>query len=270
MIEEILKYIRELVSNGKLELAGTFAETSLAIQAKILEIVDGTEYYGAVQKYAGTIDTIERVIVSQYASINDLDVKDVVFGNKFRSQVVNVLEDALLQDGFLSEIIEPIRDVIAKQALYGVSFEEAEKEVSDYITKNGLGSQMKSVRPKQVGRDLLYQYDGAIQREIQKDYGMNAFIYVGGHVKDTRPFCDHLADREDGEWFIDELEEVLEEYCPNGVPSGAKVSYTTIGGVKESTKGAGMIRGTSVDNFAILRGGYNCLHEVIYIFKEKR
>jgi hypothetical protein len=66
---------------------------------------------------------------------------------------------------------------------------------------------------------------------------------------------------------ITQLQTALDEYCPNGVPSPIKIRYETVNDVEHFLpKGNGMIRGTNLQNFPSLRGGYNCRHEWKWIF----
>lgn len=273
IFKDVKKYLLSLIENGNLSLKGKKLNTvALQIQKEILKTVGNSKYYSGVKQYTGTIDVVEKIIIEQYANIVKVDVKDIVLKNPFRSAVVKNLENQLQGQAFIKDIIEPIRDVIAQQVMFGTNYEQASDIIEKYIEKNGLDKKMRRVNVGQVGRDLLHQYDGAVQTEIAKGFDFNGMMYIGGHVEDTRPICDHLADRESGLWKLTELQEVLDDYCPNGIPSNEPITYETIeeedGSFvkKKAKKGSGMIEGTVLDNFAILRGGYGCLHEVIFIY----
>lgn len=273
IFESVKSYLLSLTSGGKLSLGGQqLSRIALQIQQEITRAVDQSEYYDGVQSYKATIGIIERIIIEQYAEITGVSVNNVVEANPFRGRVMDSLDNHLSGNAFYADILEPIRNIIVQQILYGISYEKATEIIEEFISKKGLDSTLRNVNSGQVGRDLLNQYDGAIQNEIRKEYEFNGFIWVGGHVEDTRPVCDHLADRENGQWSMEELSDVLDEYCPNGEPSQEMISYETItddtGQVvkKRAKKGAGMIRGTSLDNFAIVRGGFNCLHELVFIY----
>ena len=58
---------------------------------------------------------------------------------------------------------------------------------------------------------------------------------------------------------ISELQNDLDEYCPNGIPSDDKI---TIDG-KQYKKGAGMMKLTTVKTFPLFKGGAenNCHHK---------
>ena len=272
--KDVKEYLLQLIKDGKLSLDNKeLTQLTLNIQAEILKSIDKTGYYEGIKQYKSTLTTVERIIVEQYAEITGVAVGEVVFNNKFRNNVLKSLDNHLLGRAFLADIVQPMRDVIVQQALLGLDYEQATKIISDYIDKNGLQKKLKRVQAGQVGRDILNQYDGAIQNEIRKKYDFDGFRYIGGLVEDSRPVCTKLSEKLI--WSLDELQVVLGEYCPNGIPSKVPITYRTIplppeegGGfkIKKGKKGGGMIEGTSVDNFGIVRGGYNCLHEVIFTY----
>lgn len=92
----------------------------------------------------------------------------------------------------------------------------------------------------QIARDSLFQYNGTIQDNIGQKYNLTKFIYVGGLVKESRPFCKHLAGL-DRKIDIEEIPELVKRYPEGLVPN------------------------TTRENFPTYRGGYNCLHNVMMV-----
>ena len=103
---------------------------------------------------------------------------------------------------------------------------------------------------RQVATDALFQYDGALNEDIKKEFGFTKFRYLGSLVEDSRPFCEHMKSL-GGVIDIEQLKIALDDFCPNGEP--------------KKGKGDGMIKGTTVANFSINRGGYNCGHRVRWV-----
>jgi hypothetical protein len=112
--------------------------------------------------------------------------------------------------------------------------------------------------------DSLSQYDGAMNKMIADVYEFDNFIYVSNTIETSRPFCIHMRDDLGGRFSKDQLKIALNEYCPAGDPSDQTIEYKTHSGeVKRGKKGSGMIKGTTVENFVQLRGGYGCRHRCI-------
>jgi hypothetical protein len=98
-----------------------------------------------------------------------------------------------------------------------------------------------------VARDSINQYDGSIQNVIKNELELNDFIYSGSIIKDSRCQCRYWVykiklKKED---LIDEIQIALDG--------------RSLGGCNCS----GMIPGTTIDNFAVNRGGYACRHRAI-------
>jgi hypothetical protein len=105
---------------------------------------------------------------------------------------------------------------------------------------------------------------------VRVAYELKDIIYVGNTIENTRPICAHLRDTLKGRITGEQLKQTLAEYCPNGIPSKKKITYTTVKGDEHTArKGSGMIEGTRYDNFAQLRGGYGCRHEAIWVRAKK-
>jgi len=92
----------------------------------------------------------------------------------------------------------------------------------------------------QVSRDALNQFDGQVNSRIAEEFGLNAFRYVGSIIEDSRPQCVRWVGKE--VLLLDELSNEISWAYSNGT---------------------GMIPGTTRDNFAVYRGGYNCRHSAI-------
>lgn len=92
----------------------------------------------------------------------------------------------------------------------------------------------------QIARDSIFQYNGVVQGNIGDKYGLKNFIYVGGLVEDSRPFCRHLVQL-NRRINIDEVPPLVEQYPQGLIPDTTKY------------------------NFPQYRGGYNCLHNVMMV-----
>jgi len=140
------------------------------------------------------------------------------------------------------------------------------QETADLLKRQLVDKPLLIRHVDQVAFDALRQYNGAINDEVRKTYNLKHFFYIGSEIETTRPVCDHIRDNYKGAISIDQLKVILDEFCPNGIPSDVSITYETVNGVKRTAKkGAGMYDGTTVDNFCQNCGGNRCRHEVKWV-----
>lgn len=171
--------------------------------------------------------------------------REKLTGNQFNTDVVNVLTDSIREGAFLNKQFTEQKEILRELLV-------EKKLLTDYVSLNA--------------EDLIMQYRGTINLDVKEKYNPKFFNYVGSEIETSRPICSHIKDNLGTRISVDELEVVLNEFCPNGIPSQERITYETVNGVKKTAKkGSGMVKGTNVDNFEILRGGYRCRHEVVWI-----
>ena len=171
--------------------------------------------------------------------------KNKLSGSQFNTDVVNVLTDSIREGAFL-----------------GKEFTEQKTILADLLVEKNLLTNYVTT----TANDLMYQYRGTINSDIKEKYNPKYFNYLGREVETSRPICSHLIDNFGARISVDELKKVLDEYAPNGIPSEEVITYETVNGIKKKAKkGSGMIKGTNIDNFDVVRGGYYCQHEVVWV-----
>lgn len=223
-------------------------------------------------KYLGYEDII-RNYINKYGLIDDKNlqyysrslqlIEDEALNEQrneiFRKQVA----DNLAIDGMLEA--KDIANALRTQALMGTDIVEVQESLKkDFLQGDNSENTEFARRIDVTTHDAIMQYNGMQQESIANEFGLVNFRYISSVIETSRPICTHIHDNYDIVTKED-LSKILREYCPNGEPSQVKITYTTVNGVKHTkAKGSGMMKGTNEGNFAVLRGGYNCRHEVIY------
>jgi hypothetical protein len=159
--------------------------------------------------------------------------------------------------------VDKIDEALRLQAIKGSTFEEAAATLKELVTATDSGGGIADRHFNQVARDAIMQYDGLIQEGLYNTFKPTAGRYLASVIETTRPICDHIKDRF-GNQLIKrtELKAILDDYAPGGTPSDERITYQTVTNQPiTAKKGSGMIQGTTIDNFQIFRGGYNCRHE---------
>lgn len=264
LYNKLLSYLAGITQDGFLQ------PNTLQLAQLENAIVNWTKelnYGNIIENYLSALGEVDELNVAYYSKETSKRYRQRIeneilrspLTNEYREQVSNNLRSA----GAYNEIVKKVADTLKLQALRGMTFEQAAEQLKALVTNTETGQGIAERHFNQVARDAIMQYDGVIQEGLAKEFNPTRGRYLASVIETTRPICDHIKDKY-GNGYItkQQLKEILDEFCPGGQPSKEKITYTTVSGEERRTaKGAGMIEGTTVDNFPSYRGGYNCRHE---------
>lgn len=247
IFEEIMLVVQSMnIEAGKIKNDAEARKLLLSLEGKIRKAFEKGGYNEAVYGLVANFDEISR---------NKIELQDVLNGKRITMSQIAPLKriaaqttiDNLLGAGISRDLIYPIRQEIYRQALLGGTIRDAEQGIRKYILNNK-GSDSTLLRyASQVATDSINQFAGTIEDTVKKEFGFNAYRYVGSIIVDSRCQCRYWVT------FDKISDEQLEGDIKTALDGG------TLGGCTCS----GMIPGTNVDNFGIYRGGYRCRHKAI-------
>lgn len=232
--------------DGKLDPTQPLAQKIMKIQRE-MEYIIGRYYSPRITEYLATFDNVDDVTISLHQSYNELVIKKSLLTSTRRT-IYDQAEYYLI-DGLADAYIQPAKYLLMQVVTNGISLKDARSLLKNWNDGElTAGSKLTSDRatPRlqaystQIARDSLYGYQGSIQQTIGKEYDLTKFLYVGGLVKDSRPFCKHLVSLK-RKIDITEVPPLVEKY-----PAGLKPN-------------------TTKKNFVVNRGGYNCQHLVMMV-----
>lgn len=208
------------------------------IKSKIHELVLTPEYSESIKAFVKSFDTISTLQNKYFNSIADEFTPNKLL-KEIKLSYVDYTIDSLTEAG-IDVVSSKIEELLLRNITSGGSYASMVKEVSGYLTGEN-GALVKYSR--QITTDALNQYSASYTKAVTDDLGLKWFRYVGSNIKTTRPFC--LAATQKDFFHISELPEMS-----RGVIDGRQVST------------AGMIPGTNAKNIQVLRGGWNCQHQL--------
>lgn len=211
------------------------------INEVVRKAIQGSAYPTKVADYLRNFETIKQFNVDIHQDVNDLDPDELdKLINPVQRGIVNQTLTNLTGAGINTNFSDPLREGIFKNIVAGTTISDLQTYLESYINTNPerMGQLKKYV--SQVSRDALNQFDGQVNSRIAEEFGLNAFRYVGSIIEDSRPQCVRWVGKE--VLLLDELSNEISWAYSNGT---------------------GMIPGTTKDNFAVYRGGYNCRHSAI-------
>lgn len=252
---DLLPFISELSVNGSLEFN---ANELSKLEDEVRKILLKNGYKKATEIYLKGFDFVTSENIKWYEQ-QKLSIENYIIKNNSYNELIKINQDNLLGRGFENRIIKGISELIKLDAIKGISF----KEASENLKQITLEKPILENHFNTIARDSLNQFNGIINKDVKEKYNLKYMTFIGSLVNDSRPFCIKCKSKK--YWSESELITLLNEYCPNGNPSTAKIDIKKeVNGetkIVSINKGAGMIENTNINNFSIFRGGYNCGHE---------
>lgn len=238
--EELIKILNTLdISNGKLQ-SNTKAENFLmSMDKKIYDALKKADYNNSVLKYTRNFNEVAQNTKDLQSVLNGINITDAQI-NPFLKIEVNNTIDKLTGSGMAKDFINPVRQSLYRNIMLGADVTSVEQTLKEFVVSSAQGDSKLLRYVKQTSRDAMQQFDGTLQQNISNELGLNALRYVGSLIKDSRKQCVRWVN--DGILLKENLAEEIRWALNNG---------------------SGMNKETTVDNFIIFRGGYNCRHRAI-------
>ena len=218
------------------------------IKKELENIVLDKKYLASVSEYLTAFETVEKIQNIYFSKLSS-DFTPMKVLAEVKKQAITDTAEMLTKNGVDVNFLNPIKEIIKTNITSGGSYAELTEQLRKEIlgTPDLDGKLMKYAQ--QVTTDAINQYSAQYMKIITDDLGLVWFRYVGSLIKTSRPFCVALVKKS----YVhkDEFPEILK-----GNIDGKKVSL------------AGLNANTTPDNFQILRGGWNCGHQLISISTE--
>lgn len=208
------------------------------------EIIDsvlpGAEFSQFVSEVLTIIPQIETLNAEYFTGISSKFKLNRTFLSTLQDQTVDKIESTLLQDGLRFAIKDPLKDILSQNINTGGNFSGMLSQVRSFIAgEEDLDGRLLSYS-RGIVRDTLFDYSRAFQQAVTADLKLEYYMYAGGVMDKTRPFC---------------LERVGRYFHESEIKSWASMDW------------AGKRMGTTESSIFIYCGGYNCAHSMIPVEK---
>lgn len=229
------------ITDGRYVVNQNLAARMAALQKK-MESILGDVYLPSIREYLSSYRTIEQTNISLQKSYNDLKV-DVELLSPARKTIYNQAK-YYLTEGLADAYIQPAKYLLMQHVTTGMSIKDSQRILSKWNDGETVGTVKPAINLQryatQISRDSAYQYNGTINEIIAKEYELDAFIYTGDVIRDSRPLCRHLVGLR-RTIKLEEMPPLIKKY-PQGL-------------YPDTTK----------ENFLNVRGGYNCRHSAMAV-----
>lgn len=157
-----------------------------------------------------------------------------------QNQTIESMETHLLQDGLTASIKLPLRDILVQNVNTGGSFSGMLQQIRNFIAGDETLDGRLLSYSRGILRDTLFTYSRSFQQAITADLKLEYYMYAGGIIDKTRPFC---------------AEKTGNFYHESDIKKWAARDWQ------------GKRSGTTESSIFIYCGGYNCAHSLIPVDK---
>lgn len=226
---------------GKLDNSETMRKFVAGLPKRVRAALQRTGYTKRVDDYARRFDAVQQLQIDLHDTVNGIKVGAAI--SPIKALMVDNTVSNLVGAGMDNIFVAPIQYELLKHATVGNSLRDTVDALRSFIAGSPDAQNTKFTNyALQIGRDALGQYDGTVNQKIAEQFDLNAYVYVGSVVEDTRAQCERWLGKEF--ILIADLADEIDWAFNNGT---------------------GMIAGTTPATFSVFRGGYNCRHEAIPI-----
>ena len=174
--------------------------------------------------------------------LNGIDITKS-FLNPFKRYAVNNVIAAMQGQGLNVNLINPLKNELLIAVNQGSSLTDVVTSIAGQLTTTEARQGVLKRISLQASRDALLQYDGIVNEAVRKSYKLDALLYVGSIVKDSRAQCERwVSETKNGKLGLILFEDLETE-----------IQWA-------DNNGTGMIPDTTPENFCQNRGGFNCRH----------
>jgi hypothetical protein len=194
---------------------------------------------------SGFLENFDEIGANTQLAQQELNGLDITksFLNPFKRYAVNNVVAAMQGQGLNVNLINPLKNELLIAVNQGSSLTDVVTSIAGQLTTTEARQGILKKISLQASRDALLQYDGVVNEAVRKSYKMDALLYVGSIVKDSRAQCERwVSETKNGKLGLILFEDLQDE-----------INWA-------DNNGTGMIPDTTPENFCQNRGGFNCRH----------
>ena len=247
IFKEISVLLKDLktTKDGRIESSVENLKLINSIKGRIGKIILGKEYVNAVRDFVSQFSVVAQM-PSMLADLNAETQQKISLVTKMT--IDNTLE-SLVGSGLRQEVIDKLYKTLITNVTTGGSYADMQEWLKSEVVSDKESEGMIQKYSKTYITDTMGVFAGQNNKLVADMLDSEWFSYEGTNIETTREFCEHLTEKR---WVHkSEIPTLLEglidgHQCElyRGMPKGMKEE-------------------TTPDNFIVLRGGWNCGHQLI-------
>lgn len=245
--KEIQKMVLEMeTENGILIISDKNTSIINSIEETIKNTVFNDEYSTGLTQYIKEFNVQAELTNKYFVEINvgfDQDANQVNTVLASQKNAINLLGE----DSFTQSFITPLNELINTNMTTGATMSDTIDSLQQFVLGNEEMDGRMVGQAKRIAYDVFAVADRNQTTAIANNLGLEFYLYQGGHLKETREFCDERR----GKYFHRKEVESWGEgkkCCGLDWPKNGKW--------------AGMNPQTNKNTIFALAGGHNCKHGI--------
>jgi len=236
LYEDLLSVVKNLETEDGYILQNSNNRNILSLaEEKVSEVFSGALYQASVSSYVAIIPKIDE-LNQQYFSTFKGFKENKQFLKSLQSQSIKTVEKYVLQDGLESQVISPLSQILNQNINSGGKFSGFLEQIKTYVKGNDQVEGRALSYSRTFLRDSMFTYSRSFQQSVTADLKTDYYLYAGGLIDTSRPFCIERAGK-----FFHHRE--IEQWA--------------------SLDWSGKKSGTTESSIFLFAAGWNCNHEII-------
>lgn len=241
LYNQLVASLKELELDAEGYIKQTAANRKVLSEANktITQVFSSALYTSSVANYVSVIGKIDSLNQKYFSDIEGFQPNKQFLKNLQRDTIATV-EKYVLQDGLQSQVINPLSQILNQNVNSGGQFAGFLDQVKTYVLGNDQVEGRALSYTRTYLRDTLFTYSRTFQQSLTNDLKLEFYLYSGGVIDKTRPFC---------------LERAGKYFSHKEIESWASQEW------------AGKKQGTTESSIFLFAGGWNCGHQIIPVSK---
>jgi hypothetical protein len=148
---------------------------------------------------SGFLENFDEIGANTQLAQQELNGLEITksFLNPFKRFAVNNVIAAMQGQGLNTNLINPLKGELLIAVNQGSSLTDVVTSIAGQLTTSEARQGVLKRISLQASRDALLQYDGIVNEAVRKSYKLDALLYVGSLVKDSRLQCEEWVNFEE-------------------------------------------------------------------------
>lgn len=260
--EDLLSHLKQLELTGnRLKNVGPNIRLVNAIVRQFERFVESEDYQRNLVAFAKAFEVVSS-LQNQYFTSVVSRFKPIPVLNEIKKYSIEATVNSLTETGVSDRFSGGLREILMTAITTGAKYGDMVETLRTHILNPADGQPSNLERyVKQIATDAIHQFSAQYSAAITEDLGLEWFEYVGSNIETTRPWCRHMTEKR---WIHkSELNTVISDNI-----DGVRICSAEIPCDKKTGLPSGMKAGTNAENLKVLRGGWQCGHQLIPITTE--
>jgi hypothetical protein len=226
----------ELDDNGYILQNNANRKILYELEGIIDALLPGQDFTAIVSETIAILPQLDVLNSEYFSNMTDKFNPSRNYFKVLQTQTIEKIESFLLRDGLSFAVKTPLKDILNLNINTGGSFSGFLDQLRNFITGNEYFDGRLLSYSRGLLKDTLFNYSRAYQQAVTADLGLSYYLYAGGVMDKTRPFC---------------MERVGNFYHEDEIKLWANQDW------------AGKNKDTTESSIFIYCGGHNCAHSLI-------